>query len=217
MPNAVRSTTTCKSSWRRRFRFYRRWAASRHPGIRRASTSIQRQRCSHHSVGTTSSSGSSCSDQLHRPAGSRRDSTAAIHQYRDLRDDGVSAGWTGGRARPAWARAPHPKRSCAHLNQAYGLDKPWYVQYFYWLRELVLHGSLGTSYVDNRPVIEKVFEKLPVTIEMVGLALILTPGSMRSRSASTPAPTAIRFSTMPDIDQSASSSTACRCSGSRLF
>jgi len=60
------------------------------------------------------------------------------------------------------------------INEAYGLDKPWFIQYFYWLKQLVLHGSLGTSYVDARPVIEKVFEKLPVTIEMVGLALILT-------------------------------------------
>jgi peptide/nickel transport system permease protein len=62
----------------------------------------------------------------------------------------------------------------ARINAIYGLDKPWFVQYFYWLKQLVLHGSLGTSYVDNRPVIEKVFEKLPVTIEMVGLALLLT-------------------------------------------
>ena len=62
----------------------------------------------------------------------------------------------------------------ARINQAYGLDKPWYVQYFFWLKQLLFHGSLGTSYVDNRPVIDKVFEKLPVTIEMVGLALILT-------------------------------------------
>jgi peptide/nickel transport system permease protein len=60
------------------------------------------------------------------------------------------------------------------LNALYGLDKPWYVQYFYWLKELVLHGSLGTSFVDHRPVIEKVLEKLPVTVEMVGLALLLT-------------------------------------------
>lgn len=60
------------------------------------------------------------------------------------------------------------------INAAYGLDKPWYIQYFFWLKELLLHGSLGTSYVDARPVVTKVFERLPVTIEMVGLALVLT-------------------------------------------
>ena len=62
----------------------------------------------------------------------------------------------------------------AAIKAAYGLDKPWYIQYFFWLKELVLHGSLGSSFVDHRPVIEKVFEKLPVTVEMVGLALLLT-------------------------------------------
>jgi peptide/nickel transport system permease protein len=62
----------------------------------------------------------------------------------------------------------------ARINALYGLDKPWFVQYLYWLKQLVLHGSLGTSYVDNRAVVAKVLEKLPVTIEMVGLALLLT-------------------------------------------
>ena len=62
----------------------------------------------------------------------------------------------------------------AAIKAAYGLDKPWFIQYFFWLKELVLHGSLGTSFVDHRPVIEKVWEKLPVTAEMAGLALLLT-------------------------------------------
>jgi peptide/nickel transport system permease protein len=62
----------------------------------------------------------------------------------------------------------------AHMNAVYGLDKPWFIQYFYWLKELVLHGSLGTSYIDSRPVVVKVLERLPVTLEMVGLALLLT-------------------------------------------
>jgi peptide/nickel transport system permease protein len=62
----------------------------------------------------------------------------------------------------------------ARINALYGLDKPWFVQYFYWLKQLLLHGSLGTSYVDQRPVVAKVLERLPVTIEMVGLALLLT-------------------------------------------
>ncbi len=62
----------------------------------------------------------------------------------------------------------------ASIKAAYGLDKPWYIQYFYWLKELVVNGSLGNSFVDHRPVIEKVFEKLPVTVEMIGLALVLT-------------------------------------------
>jgi peptide/nickel transport system permease protein len=62
----------------------------------------------------------------------------------------------------------------AEFIHALGLDKPWYVQYFYWLKNLVLHGSLGYSYVDNRPVIAKILERLPVTIEMLSLALFFT-------------------------------------------
>jgi peptide/nickel transport system permease protein len=55
-----------------------------------------------------------------------------------------------------------------------GLDKPWYVQYFYWLKTLVLQGSLGNSYVDGRPVFAKILEKLPVTVELLLLSLVLT-------------------------------------------
>ena len=55
-----------------------------------------------------------------------------------------------------------------------GLDKPWYVQYLYWLKELLLHGSLGTSFVDGRPVVLRIAEKMPVTLELIGLAMIVT-------------------------------------------
>ncbi len=61
-----------------------------------------------------------------------------------------------------------------HLIALLGLDKPWYVQYFYWLKTLVIQGSLGYSYVDQRPVIAKILEKMPVTLEIVGLSLLLT-------------------------------------------
>jgi peptide/nickel transport system permease protein len=62
----------------------------------------------------------------------------------------------------------------SHLVALLGLDKPWYVQFFYWLHALILHGSLGYSYVDNRPVLTDILDKLPVTLELVGLSLLLT-------------------------------------------
>jgi len=61
----------------------------------------------------------------------------------------------------------------AHFIATLGLDKPWYVQFFYWLLAL-LHGSLGYSFVDNRPVFDKITERLPVTLELVGLSLLVT-------------------------------------------
>lgn len=62
----------------------------------------------------------------------------------------------------------------AQFIHTLGLDKPWYVQYGYWLWNLIGHGSLGISFVDQRPVVEKILEKMPVTIEMVGLSLVCT-------------------------------------------
>ena len=62
----------------------------------------------------------------------------------------------------------------AHLIALLGLDRPWYVQFFYWLGALVFHGSLGYSYVDNRPVLTDILEKLPITLELLGLSLVLT-------------------------------------------
>ena len=56
----------------------------------------------------------------------------------------------------------------------FGLDRPWYVQYFYWLQNLLVHHSLGNSYVDGRPVVVKILEKLPVTLELIGLSLLFT-------------------------------------------
>ncbi len=55
-----------------------------------------------------------------------------------------------------------------------GLDKPWYVQYLYWLKELVLHANLGTSYVDGRPVVARIAENMPVTLELIGLSIVVT-------------------------------------------
>ena len=62
----------------------------------------------------------------------------------------------------------------AEFIHTLGLDKPWYVQYLYWLGNLLLHGSLGFSFVDQRPVIAKILEHLPVTVEMLTLALACT-------------------------------------------
>ena len=61
------------------------------------------------------------------------------------------------------------------LRQAYGLDKPLYVQYFRWLKGLVTF-DLGRSFApDRRPVWDKIKERLPVTllINVLSLALII--------------------------------------------
>src|SRR5216684_2311787 len=62
------------------------------------------------------------------------------------------------------------------LKAFFGLDKPWYVQYFAWVGRLA-HGDLGTSWRTGKPVILLILERLPVTLELttlsVGFALAL--------------------------------------------
>jgi len=61
------------------------------------------------------------------------------------------------------------------LEKLYGLDQPLYIQYWSWLKRL---GRLdfGRSFApDGRPVIDKILERLPitVTINVLSMALIL--------------------------------------------
>ncbi len=47
----------------------------------------------------------------------------------------------------------------------YGLDKPIHVQYFLWLQRLFTL-DLGTSYTDQRPVVDRLAEALPITLQL---------------------------------------------------
>ncbi|MDI6640937.1 MAG: ABC transporter permease [Elusimicrobiota bacterium] len=49
------------------------------------------------------------------------------------------------------------------LKILYGLDKPWYEQYFNWLKRFV-QLDFGKSFKDDRPVIKKILERLPATL-----------------------------------------------------
>ena len=43
-----------------------------------------------------------------------------------------------------------------------GLDQPFYVQYFSWIGN-VLQGDLGTSYRTKAPVVEMLFDAIPLS------------------------------------------------------
>ena len=60
------------------------------------------------------------------------------------------------------------------LEKLYGLDKPLYLQYFDWCKKLFTL-NFGTSFIDARPVIAKILERLPLTvfINLSSLVLIL--------------------------------------------
>lgn len=54
-----------------------------------------------------------------------------------------------------------------------GLDKPFVVQYFTWLGNL-LKGDMGTSYVSNMPVFSTFVSKLPATLLLTAVSILLT-------------------------------------------
>lgn len=60
------------------------------------------------------------------------------------------------------------------LVELYGLDKPWYEQYWNWLKRL-LKLDFGSSFKDGRPAIKKIGERLPATLllNILSLGLII--------------------------------------------
>jgi peptide/nickel transport system permease protein len=64
----------------------------------------------------------------------------------------------------------------ADLRRFFGLDQPWYVQYWGWLSR-VFQGDLGTSWRTGKPVLQLILERLPITLELtvlaVGFALVV--------------------------------------------
>jgi peptide/nickel transport system permease protein len=59
------------------------------------------------------------------------------------------------------------------LRAALGLDQPLLVQYLHYLQGL-LHLDLGTSFHFRRPVLDLLLERLPATLILAALALIIT-------------------------------------------
>src|SRR5215207_11497832 len=61
------------------------------------------------------------------------------------------------------------------LRRSMGLDRPLGVQYLAWLGAFV-RGDWGYSYADGRPVLERMLERLPPTLELVGVATVVAVG-----------------------------------------
>jgi peptide/nickel transport system permease protein len=59
------------------------------------------------------------------------------------------------------------------LRHEYGLDKPMMVQYFDWLGG-VFHGDFGVSILTNTDIRQELFRRLPVTLHLGMLALIIS-------------------------------------------
>jgi len=78
-------------------------------------------------------------------------------------------------ADPALLRAgrqPTPERVAA-IREQLGLDRPFYVQYFNYIKDLVLHFDFGYSYQNNIAVRETLFDRLPATASLaIGGAIV---------------------------------------------
>jgi len=64
-----------------------------------------------------------------------------------------------------------PERAAA-VRQKLGLDRPIYVQYVDWIGG-VAHGDLGNSLISDRPILSDLAKRLPRTIELITVSMIL--------------------------------------------
>jgi len=78
-------------------------------------------------------------------------------------------------ADPAQLRAgrqPSPAL-IASIRHHLGLDKPWYVQYFRYMKALALHFDFGYSYSNDVSVRQQIFNRFPATISLaLGAAVV---------------------------------------------
>jgi peptide/nickel transport system permease protein len=77
-------------------------------------------------------------------------------------------------ARLAAGQAATPEK-IREVESFLGLDEPAYVQYYKFLKRLVLEGELGHSFITRRSVNEEIFHAAPVTASLVfgGMVLVL--------------------------------------------
>ena len=60
------------------------------------------------------------------------------------------------------------------LKQRYGLDLPMYQQYIKWITGIIFRGDFGQSFTYNRSVGEILLERIPLTMLITFITLILT-------------------------------------------
>jgi peptide/nickel transport system permease protein len=61
----------------------------------------------------------------------------------------------------------------ANLERELGIDQPLVVQYLHWIWGL-LHGDLGYSYVSEKPALQEILPRIPITARLAGLALLFS-------------------------------------------
>ncbi len=54
-----------------------------------------------------------------------------------------------------------------------GLDKPFFAQFYYYIKDLVLEGDMGQSYITKRPVSQEIVERFPVTFKLALVSIVI--------------------------------------------
>lgn len=76
---------------------------------------------------------------------------------------------------PASMLARNPRMSAesiARINEMFGLDKPWYVQFSLYLGDLA-RGDLGVSFIFKKPVALIIWERIPATLLLTLVAELI--------------------------------------------
>jgi peptide/nickel transport system permease protein len=61
----------------------------------------------------------------------------------------------------------------AQIRHTLGLDQPVYVQYWRYMKDIVLHFDFGYSFQDSQPVRTEIFDRLPATISLTAGAVVV--------------------------------------------
>ncbi len=91
------------------------------------------------------------------------------------------------------------EKQMAQLRAEFGLDKPFYVQYFKWLDRVIIHHDLGTSLISRAPVSFLIRSRIwnSVLLNLISLVFItlfsFLLGVYFSSKAGTPTDTAVTF------------------------
>ena len=61
----------------------------------------------------------------------------------------------------------------AQIRHTLGLDKPIYVQYYRYMKGIILHFDFGYSFQDSQAVRHEIFDRLPATISLTFGAVVV--------------------------------------------
>lgn len=65
-------------------------------------------------------------------------------------------------------------QALAQLREAYGLDQPWYSQYFTWIAGILTEGDFGYSLSYNRPVADIIGQYMGITLLVSIFTMLFT-------------------------------------------